>query len=168
MALSARDVIEILQTLDRLGYRRFRYEHDGTRLEVDATADGEDGATTPALPATPSTAGVAGTAAPAAVDEPAPAAVAAETPPAAPPREGLVGVECPMTGTFYRAPAPDAPPFVEVGGGVGAGDTVCLVDVMKLFTSVPAGVAGTVVEICAENEARVEAGQPLMWIDPEG
>ena len=154
MALSARDVIEILQTLDRLGYRRFRYEHDGTRLEVDATTDGEGGATTPATPA--------------AVDEPAPAAVAAETPPAAPPREGLVGVECPMTGTFYRAPAPDAPPFVEVGGGVGAGDTVCLVDVMKLFTSVPAGVAGTVVEICAENEARVEAGQPLMWIDPEG
>lgn len=154
MALSARDVIEILQTLDRLGYRRFRYEHDGTRLEVDATTDGEGGAMTPAAPA--------------AVDEPAPAAVAAETPPAAPPREGLVGVECPMTGTFYRAPAPDAPPFVEVGGEVGAGDTVCLVDVMKLFTSVPAGVAGTVVEICAENEARVEAGQPLMWIDPEG
>lgn len=158
MALSARDVIEILQTLDRLGYRRFRYEHDGTRLEVDATTDGEGGATTSA---TASTAGVA------AVEEPAPAA-AAETPPAAPPREGLAGVECPMTGTFYRAPAPDAPPFVEVGGRVDAGDTVCLVDVMKLFTSVPAGVAGTVVEICAENEARVEAGQPLMWIDPEG
>lgn len=161
MALSARDVIEILRTLDRLGYRRFRYEHDGTRLEVDATTDGEGGATA-------SIAGGAATAAPAAVEEPASAAVAAEAPPAAPPREGLVGVECPMTGTFYRAPAPDAPPFVEVGGGVGAGDTVCLVDVMKLFTSVPAGVAGTVVEICAENEARVEAGQPLMWIDPEG
>ena len=165
MALSARDVIEILQTLDRLGYRRFRYEHDGTRLEVDTTTDGEGGATTPA---TASIAGGAATAAPAAVKEPVSAAVAAETPPAAPPREGLVGVECPMTGTFYRAPAPDAPPFVEVGGRVGAGDTVCLVDVMKLFTSVPAGVAGTVVEICAENEARVEAGQPLMWIDPEG
>ena len=162
MALSARDVIEILQTLDRLGYRRFRYEHDGTLLEVDATTDGEGGTTTPA------TASIAGTAAPVAVDEPTPAAGAAETPPAAPPREGLVGVECPMTGTFYRAPAPDAPPFVEVSGGVGAGDTVCLVDVMKLFTSIPAGVAGTVVEICAENEARVEAGQPLMWIDPEG
>ena len=165
MALSARDVIEILQTLDRLGYRRFRYEHDGVRIEVDATTDGEGGATTPA---TASIAGGAGTAAPATVEEPASAAVAAEAPPAAPPREGLVGVECPMTGTFYRAPAPDAPPFVEVGSRVGAGDTVCLVDVMKLFTSVPAGVAGTVVEICAENEARVEAGQPLMWIDPEG
>ena len=161
MALSARDVIEILRTLDRLGYRRFRYEHDGVRLEVDATTDGEGGATA-------SIAGGAATAAPAAVKEPVPAAVAAETPPAAPPREGLVGVECPMTGTFYRAPAPDAPPFVEVGGRVGAGDTVCLVDVMKLFTSVSAGVAGTVVEICTENEARVEAGQPLMWIDPEG
>ncbi len=164
MALSARDVIEILRTLDRLGYRRFRYEQDGARLEVDAMAGGEGEA---AAPGTASTAGVAGTAEPVVVEEPAAASVPAGAPPAAaPPREGLVGVECPMTGTFYRAPAPDAPPFVEVGAGVGAGDTVCLVDVMKLFNSIPASVAGTVVEICAENETRVEAGQPLMWIDP--
>ena len=156
MALSAGDVIEILRTLDRLGYRRFRYEQDGARLEVDAMA-GDEGETA-------STAGTAGTA-----EEPAPASAPAEAPPAAvPPREGLVGVECPMTGAFYRAPAPDAPPFVEVGGRVSADDTVCIVDVMKLFNSIPAGVAGTVVEICAENEARVEAGQPLMWIDPAG
>lgn len=156
MALSAGDVIEILRTLDRLGYRRFRYEQDGARLEVDAMA-GDEGETA-------STAGTAGTA-----EEPAPASVPAEAPPAAvPPREGLVGVECPMTGAFYRAPAPDAPPFVEVGGRVSADDTVCIVDVMKLFNSIPAGVAGIVVEICAENEARVEAGQPLMWIDPAG
>lgn len=156
MALSAGDVIEILRTLDRLGYRRFRYEQDGARLEVDAMAGGEG--------ETASTAEIAGTA-----EEPAPSSVSAEAPPAAvPPREGLVGVECPMTGAFYRAPAPDAPPFVEVGGRVSADDTVCIVDVMKLFNSIPAGVAGTVVEICAENEARVEAGQPLMWIDPAG
>ena len=161
MALSAGDVIEILRTLDRLGYRRFRYEQDGARLEVDAMAGGEGEAA--------STAEIAGTAGPATVEEPAPSSVPAEAPPAAvPPREGLVGVECPMTGAFYRAPAPDAPPFVEVGGRVSADDTVCIVDVMKLFNSIPAGVAGTVVEICAENEARVEAGQPLMWIDPAG
>ena len=160
MALSARDVIEILRTLDRFGYRRFRYEQDGARLEVDAMAGGEGEAATPEA---------ASTAEPVVVEEPAPASAPAETPPAAvPPREGLVGVECPMTGAFYRAPAPDAPPFVEVGGRVSADDTVCIVDVMKLFNSIPAGVAGTVVEICAENEARVEAGQPLMWIDPAG
>ena len=162
MALSARDVIEILRTLDRLGYRRFRYEQDGMRLEVDAMAGDEDEAPS----RTASTAGFAGTAGPATVEEPAPASAPAEAPPTAPPREGLVGVECPMTGTFYRAPAPDAPPFVKAGGRVSADDTVCIVDVMKLFNSIPAGVAGTVVEICAENEARVEAGQPLMWIDP--
>ena len=161
MALSAGDVIEILRTLDRLGYRRFRYEQDGARLEVDAMAGGEDEAA--------STAEIAGTAEVATVEEPVPSSVPAEAPSAAvPPREGLVGVECPMTGAFYRAPAPDAPPFVEVGGRVSADDTVCIVDVMKLFNSIPAGVAGTVVEICAENEARVEAGQPLMWIDPAG
>ena len=70
-----------------------------------------------------------------------------------------------MTGTFYRASSPVAPPFVDVGSTVAADDTVCLVEVMKLFNSIPAGVAGTVVEICAENEAQVKAGQPLIWIE---
>ena len=160
MALSAKDVIEILRTLDELGYQRFRYEQDDVLLEVDATAGGEP------APSSPLKTVAAGTAESAAVDGQTPALP--EAPAAAPPREGLVSVDCPMTGTFYRAPSPDAPPFVEVGSEVNARDTVCLVDVMKLFNSVPAGVAGTVTGICAENEAQVKAGQPLMWIDPAG
>ena len=156
MALSAREVIEILRTLDELGYQRFRFEQDDVRLEVDAMAGGEP------APPSPFKTAAAGTAE--AVDGQAPASP--EAPAAAPPREGLVSVDCPMTGTFYRAPSPDAPPFVEVGSEVNAHDTVCLVDVMKLFNSVPAGIAGTVAGICAENEAQVKTGQPLMWIDP--
>ena len=72
-----------------------------------------------------------------------------------------------MLGTFYRAPAPGEPPFVEVGDKVGADDTVCLMEVMKLFNSVKAGVAGTVVKIAAENGSMVEHGQTLILIESD-
>ena len=80
--------------------------------------------------------------------------------------EGMVAVRAPMLGTFYRAPSPGERPFVEVGDKVSPNDTVCLVEVMKLFNSVKAGVAGTIVKIVAENAAMVEHEQPLVIIDP--
>lgn len=159
MPLSAKDVVEILRTLDELGYQRFRFEQDGVRLEVDATSTGDSASPAPAGHA-PTTETVEPAVAKESVAPPTAEAVTA------PPREGLVSVDSPMTGTFYRASSPVAPPFVDVGSTVAADDTVCLVEVMKLFNSIPAGVAGTVVEICAENEAQVKAGQPLIWIEP--
>ena len=161
MPLTARDVVEILRTLDELGYQRFRFEQGDVRLEVDVTSDG-------ANPAPVQTGTTPSTKSPKPASQTDIKPEPAETPAATtvPPREGLVSVDSPMTGTFYRAPSPDVPPFVEVGSTVEANDTVCLVDVMKLFTSIPAGAAGTVAEIRAQNEAQVEAGQVLMWIEP--
>jgi acetyl-CoA carboxylase biotin carboxyl carrier protein len=72
-----------------------------------------------------------------------------------------------MLGTFYCAPSPGERPFVEVGSEVSLADTVCLVEVMKLFNSVKAGVAGTVVEVLVENGAMVEYDQVLMVIKPK-
>ena len=161
MRLSAKDVVEILRTLDELGYQRFRFEQAGVRLEVDATSTGDSASSAPTRHA-PTTETVEPAVAEETVAPPTAEAITAA------PREGLVSVDSPMTGTFYRAPSPVAPPFVEVGSTVAADDTVCLVDVMKLFNSIPAGVAGTVVDICAVNEAQVKAGQPLMWIEPSG
>lgn len=77
-----------------------------------------------------------------------------------------VTVRAPMLGTFYRAPTPGAPPYVQVGDVVGQSDTVGLIDVMKLFTPITAGVAGRVVEIFAENATIVEYGQALLLIEP--
>lgn len=79
--------------------------------------------------------------------------------------EGLVAVRAPMLGTFYRAPSPGEKPFVQVGDKISPNDTVCLVEVMKLFNSIKAGVAGTVVKILVENGAMVEYGQPLILIE---
>ena len=81
-------------------------------------------------------------------------------------RDCMVEVRAPMVGTFYRAPAPGAPPFVEVGATVEPDDVVCIIEVMKLMNSIRAGGRGRVVEILAENAELVEYGQPLIVIEP--
>src|SRR6266542_2202951 len=81
-------------------------------------------------------------------------------------RDGMIEVRAPMVGTFYRAPAPGAPPFVEVGAKVEPDDVVCIIEVMKLMNSIRAGRRGRVVEILAENAELVEYGQPLIVIEP--
>jgi acetyl-CoA carboxylase biotin carboxyl carrier protein len=72
-----------------------------------------------------------------------------------------------MLGTFYRAPAPGATPFVDVGTRVDEETVVCLIEVMKMMNAVPAGVSGTIVEVCAENAAVVEYGAPLFRVEPD-
>jgi acetyl-CoA carboxylase biotin carboxyl carrier protein len=77
---------------------------------------------------------------------------------------GEVAIRSPMIGTFYRAASPGEPAFVEVGQTVRAGDTVCLIEVMKLFNSIHAGVDGTVTRILHENATLVEFDEPLIVI----
>ena len=78
--------------------------------------------------------------------------------------DGLVEVASPMVGTFYRAPSPGAPPFVEVGSTVETETQVCIIEVMKLMNSVVAGVRGVVAEICAQNAAPVQYGDVLFRV----
>ncbi|MBD2667050.1 acetyl-CoA carboxylase biotin carboxyl carrier protein [Richelia sinica] len=78
-----------------------------------------------------------------------------------------VQVQSPMVGTFYRAPAPGEAPFVEVGDRVKAGQTVCIIEAMKLMNEIEAEVSGQVMEILVQNGEPVEYGQPLMRINPD-
>jgi acetyl-CoA carboxylase biotin carboxyl carrier protein len=99
---------------------------------------------------------------------PAPAAPPASAPPAAaaPPQavaEGHV-VKSPMVGTFYRAPAPDAKPFVDVGTAIKEGQTVCVIEAMKLMNEIEADASGTIKAILVENGQPVEYGQALFII----
>src|SRR5687767_13846275 len=97
--------------------------------------------------------------APAAVEaRPAVAAAAPAEPP--PGQEGPV-VKAPMVGTFYRSPSPDAKPFVEVGQTVKEGDTICIIEAMKLMNEIEADASGVVKPILVENGQPVEYGQPL-------
>ncbi len=77
----------------------------------------------------------------------------------------LHAIESPMLGVFYRASAPGAEPYVDVGTRVEPETVVCLIEVMKMMNSIPAGVSGTIVEICAENAELVEFGQPLFRVE---
>jgi acetyl-CoA carboxylase biotin carboxyl carrier protein len=80
--------------------------------------------------------------------------------------QGQVEVAAPMVGTFYRAPSPEAPPFVEIGSVVRKGQPLCLIEVMKLFTTINSEVDGRVVQIGAENAELVEYGRTLFVIQP--
>ena len=97
---------------------------------------------------------------PAAGPERVPAPPAAAT-------DGAITIAAPMLGTFYRAPAPGAPPFVDVGTRVDPDTVVCLIEVMKMMNPVPAGVAGTIVEVCVENAELVEYEAALFHVQPE-
>lgn len=77
-------------------------------------------------------------------------------------------IRSPLIGTFYRAPKPGAPPFVEIGSKVGPDTIIGIVETMKLMNSVPAGVAGTIVEVRAVDGQFVEIGHVLLRIEPEG
>ena len=75
-------------------------------------------------------------------------------------------IKSPMVGTFYRAPAPDAPPFVEVGQDLEVGQVVCIIEAMKLMNEIKSEVAGRIAEVLLENGAPIEFGQPLFVVEP--
>ena len=82
--------------------------------------------------------------------------------------DGSIVVRSPMVGTFYRAPEPGAKPFVDVGSRVEPDTTVCIIEVMKLMSSIPAEAGGIVTHILVKDAEFVQADQPLLIIDPEG
>jgi acetyl-CoA carboxylase biotin carboxyl carrier protein len=158
MDLTHDDVAKILKIIDEAAHLdEVELEFAGLRLHVRRdVSPGESVRRAAAPAATPVAAS-----APAPVAAPAKKATAPESP------AGAVAVRAPMLGTFYRSPSPGEKPFVEVGQHVKAGDTVCLIEVMKLFNSISAGVDGTVVAIPAHNGVLVEYNQPLVYVMPD-
>jgi len=108
------------------------------------------------------------TPAPAPIPAPAPAASAPAPAPAPSPHanDRLIDVVAPVVGTFYRSPSPDEPPFVEVGDRIRLGQTLCIIEAMKIMNEIEAEVVGEVVEVLAQNAQPVEFGQVLMRVNP--
>ncbi len=153
MPLSEDDVREILRLIDDSDLKELRIETDGLSLYV-LRGNEAQGARKEVAESGP---GIEP------AEEVAP-------PPAPPPAaaDDLLTIPAPMIGTFYRAPEPGAPPFVDVGTPVRPDTVVCIIEVMKLMNPVPAGVSGTIVEVCAENAHPVEYGDPLFRVQPNG
>ena len=153
LELDQRTIHALLEAFDASNWLELTVTIGSDRLHVSRRARG-DGAPEPARP------------------EPEPPAAPTPTvhaQPASTTLQPLTGtlIESPSVGLFWRSPAPGAPPFVDVGTHVSAGDTLAIVEVMKLMNHIVAPAPGTVQAVLAENGARVEYGQPLFAIDPE-
>jgi acetyl-CoA carboxylase biotin carboxyl carrier protein len=96
----------------------------------------------------------------------APVAPTAEAPAAETDESKYTVIKSPIIGTFYRKPAPDKPNFVEVGSQVNTGDTLCVIEAMKLFNDIESEVSGKIVKILVEDSSPVEFDQPLFLVDP--
>ena len=94
---------------------------------------------------------------------PAPATPAAPAPEAS---DNYITVKSPMIGTFYRSPSPDKPAFFEVGDTIKPGDTVCIIEAMKLFNEIESEVAGKIVKVLVDDASPVEYDQPLFLVEP--
>lgn len=148
MSLTARDIAEITRLLEDSSFDELDLEIDGLKIHLRRSgAPPVKSATTTAPVAAPSPASAAATPAPA--DDPS-----------------RIAVRAPLLGTFYRAPRPGAPPFVEVGSQVEPDTTVGIIEVMKLMNTVRAGTRGVVRDISARDGALVEYGETLLRVEP--
>jgi len=152
----------LIDMVDGSGIDSLEISRFGTRVRI---------AKSPPVTVSSALAGATGVAAPAVTPAPREIPVAGDAAEPEPREEAESGstfaeVTSPMVGTFYRAPAPDAPPYVEVGARVAKGQTLCILEAMKLMNELEAEVSGTIREICVENAEPVEFGQVLFRIDP--
>ena len=169
MHIDSKKLNEVAALMEDHGLTRVRLsEEDGRVVELERmTAPAPEAITVPV--AAPMTAAVTPAAAPAAPAVTAPTeapAPAAETAPA--PTAASTISEAPMVGVFYAAPSPGADPFVSVGSTVHVGDTLCIIEAMKLMNEVVAEADGTVAEICVQDGDLVEFGSCIMKIVPGG
>jgi acetyl-CoA carboxylase biotin carboxyl carrier protein len=149
--LSQKELESLLKTLESGGVSEFEYEDEKVRLRVAFPK----GVAVQAAPALIQAAG--GAAAGPSASKTAAAAAAQE-------EVGVVYVTSPFVGTFYRAPGPDSANFVEVGSTVKKGQTLCIVEAMKLMNEIEAELGGTILEILVDNGKSVEFGQKLFKV----
>jgi len=164
---NSKDVVAIVDLFEQSDWDELHIELDGLHLFLSRRADaqltsgiGGGLAAAPAAVAAPAAAAPATPVAAPAASAPAASAPAADSIPA-----NWVAVTAPNLGTFYRAPKPGAAPFVEIGQQVTEDTEICLLEVMKLFTAVKAGVSGKVVQVCVNDADMVEHGQPLFYVE---
>ncbi len=160
MQLNHDQLHQLLALLGDSDIQELKLEGDDFRLEVRRNLPGVAPAAVVQAAAAPPQA------LPLPVAAPLPVTPSVPPPPAAASRSDLLEVTAPMVATFYRSAAPGEPPFVEVGARIKVGQTVCILEAMKLMNELESEVGGEVVEILVENGTPVEFGQVLMRVRP--
>lgn len=168
MSITQDDVRRILSLVESSAFDELKLEMGDFKLAVSKQGP------ISGIAAAPATAAAEPSPVPDPSTEPTPTAAASATAPKPPPPaagedadSGLIEITSPIVGIFYTAPEPGAAAFVEEGSEVSPDDTVGIVEVMKVFNSVPAGVTGTIAKRVVENNAFVEFGQPLYLVRPK-
>ena len=161
MHLDNEELHRLLEALADSDIQEFRLEGEDFRLEIRRNLH-------PSIEASPIIQSATAAESSVSISQPKVETVSPSKPPPAGPgtRADLVEVTAPMVGTFYRAPAPGEPSFVEIGNRIGVGQTVCILEAMKLMNELESEVSGEIVEILIENGTPVEFGQVLMRVKP--
>ncbi len=161
--MKAKEIQELINFLSESGLEEVNIETDNFKVSIKRSAEQHVIASAPAaMQAAPAPAPQA---APAPTPQPAPAPAAdGGGAPAA--DSNLIEIKSPMIGTFYRSANPESPAFVEVGSSIKAGDTVCIIEAMKLFNEIESEVSGKIVKVLVDNAQPVEYDQPLFLVDP--
>lgn len=152
-----REIRDLIDFIANTGLNEVNIETADLKLHVKRQPDQRIIETSPAV--VPATSASAPVSTPGAPDK-----TQGAPEPAGKPR---VEIRSPMIGTFYRSPNPDSPPFVSVGDKITKGQTVCIIEAMKLFNEIESEVSGTIVEALVENATPVEYDQPLYVVEPD-
>ncbi|MBV6647026.1 MAG: acetyl-CoA carboxylase biotin carboxyl carrier protein [Cyclobacteriaceae bacterium] len=160
--MKAKEIRDLIDFISATGLEEVNIETEEFKISVKRTPE-QNVVSSPVPVAVPPVA-AAPSAAP--VPSPQPAAEAPKGGEAPAGDTNLLTIKSPMIGTFYRTPNPDSPVFVQVGDKVGQGDTVCIIEAMKLFNEIESDVSGKIVKVLVDNATPVEYDQPLFLVDP--
>ncbi|MDO8730045.1 MAG: acetyl-CoA carboxylase biotin carboxyl carrier protein [Candidatus Omnitrophota bacterium] len=148
--INLKELKDLIALMNENQLTELEIEREGTKVRLRKGTGGEEGVVIERLPSARSSAALTG---------PVPV-------PDLPAKPAGTEIKSPMVGTFYRAPAPEAPPFVEVGQEIQVGQVLCILEAMKLMNEIKAEIKGRIVKITVENGQPVEFGQPLFIVEP--
>ncbi|MDP2042117.1 MAG: acetyl-CoA carboxylase biotin carboxyl carrier protein [Algoriphagus sp.] len=156
--MKAKEIQELIDYISNSGLAEVKIKTEEFELSIKKYAESAQIIHAPAAPQAP---------APAPVPVASPAPVAPAPSPVAAP-SNLIEIKSPMIGTFYLTPNPDSAPFATEGASIKAGETVCIIEAMKLFNEIESEISGKIVKILVANATPVEYDQPLFLVDPAG
>jgi acetyl-CoA carboxylase biotin carboxyl carrier protein len=150
--MNIKEIKELINLMNEHGLVELEIEKDGMRIRLKKTAAGTEVFTTPIVVEREKVSS-------ASRQEEASAMISKAS-------VKTVDIKAPMVGTFYRAPSPEAPPYVEVGQVIEPGQVICIIEAMKLMNEIKSEIKGKVLEILVDNAEPVEFGQPMFLVEP--
>lgn len=162
--MTFKEIQDLLKMINKYELKEFQLKEGEFEISIKTNHDTAPAAMPQMMVAAPQSVAMAPV-------NPAPAAAPAAASPAEAPADdisNMLEVKSPIVGTFYRSASPEQGPYVKVGDSISEGDTVCIVEAMKLFNEIESEVTGKIVKVCVEDASPIEYDQVLFLVDPKG